>query len=51
MPMDQSLAIVQKLYEEGIALVRSCSAKLDQVEKKIKLLNETADDDADGNGN
>ena len=37
--LDESL----KLYEEGIALVRVCSAKLDDAEKKIKLLNVTAD--------
>lgn len=35
--LDESL----KLYEEGIALVRACSAKLDEAEKKIKLLNVT----------
>ncbi len=34
-----------KLYEEGIALVRTCSAKLDDAEKKVKLLNI----DAEGN--
>ena len=45
--LDESL----KLYEEGISLVRSCSAKLDQAEKKIKLLNETAEDDSVGDGN
>ncbi len=32
-----------KLYEEGIALVRTCSLKLDDAEKKIKFLNLTAD--------
>ena len=37
--LEQSL----KLYEEGIALVRTCSLKLDDAEKKIKLLNVTAD--------
>ena len=37
--LDESL----KLYEEGIALVRVCSSKLDDAEKKIKLLNVTAD--------
>ena len=37
--LDQSL----KLYEEGIGLVRTCSAKLDEAEAKIKLLNVTAD--------
>lgn len=37
--LDQSL----KLYEEGIALVRTCSIKLDDAEKKIKLLNVTAE--------
>lgn len=37
--LEQSL----KLYEEGIALVRTCSMKLDDAEKKIKLLNVTAE--------
>ena len=37
--LDESL----KLYEEGIALVRTCSLKLDDAEKKIKLLNVTAE--------
>lgn len=36
--LDESL----KLYEEGIALVRACSAKLDEAESKIKLLNVTS---------
>lgn len=35
--LDESL----KLYEEGISLVRACSLKLDEAEKKIKLLNLT----------
>ena len=38
-PLEESM----KLYEEGIALVRVCSSKLDDAEKKIKLLNVTAD--------
>ena len=33
-PLDQSLA----LYEEGIALVRLCSEKLDAAEQQIKVL-------------
>ena len=37
--LEQSL----KLYEEGSALVRTCSIKLDDAEKKIKLLNVTAE--------
>ena len=37
--LDDSL----KLYEEGIALVRAGGAKLDEAEKKIKLLNVSAD--------
>ena len=37
--LDESL----KLYEEGIGLVRTCSAKLDEAEARIKLLNVTAD--------
>lgn len=38
-PLDESL----KLYEEGIALVRLCSSRLDEAEKKIKLLNVGSD--------
>ena len=37
--LDESL----KLYEEGIALVRACSTKLDEAENKIRLLNVTQD--------
>ena len=37
--LDDSL----KLYEEGIALVRACGTKLDEAEKKIKLVNVSAD--------
>ena len=37
--LDESL----KLYEEGIALVRTCNDKLDHAEKKIRLLTQTAD--------
>ena len=44
--LDQSL----KLYEEGIALVRTCSLKLDDAEKKIKLLNVTAEGIAEETG-
>ena len=32
--LDDSL----KLYEEGIALVRLCSGKLDEAEQKIKMI-------------
>ena len=32
--LDESL----KLYEEGIALVRTCNSRLDSAEKKIKIL-------------
>ncbi len=32
-----------KLYEEGIALVRACNKKLDNVEKKIRVLSENAE--------
>ena len=32
--LDDSL----KLYEEGIALVRLCSGKLDEAEQKIKII-------------
>lgn len=41
--LEESLA----LYEEGIALVRTCSAKLDDAEKKIKLLNVTEENEAE----
>lgn len=44
--LDESL----KLYEEGIALVRTCSLKLDDAEKKIKLLNVTAEGIAEESG-
>lgn len=44
--LDESL----KLYEEGIALVRTCSLKLDDAEKKIKLLNVTAEGIAEETG-
>ena len=33
-PLDQSLA----LFEEGVSLVRLCSAKLDAAEQKVKVL-------------
>ena len=33
-PLDEALA----LYEEGIALVRACSEKLENAEQKIKML-------------
>ncbi|MBQ9760091.1 MAG: exodeoxyribonuclease VII small subunit [Clostridia bacterium] len=33
-PLDESL----KLYEEGIALVRACTERLDGAEQKIKML-------------
>ena len=32
--LDESL----KLYEEGIALVRTCNSQLDSAEKKIRIL-------------
>ncbi len=38
-PLDESLA----LYEEGIALVRYCNARLDAAEQKVKVLTRTAD--------
>lgn len=40
-PLDKSL----ELYEEGVALVKNCNGKLDNVEKRIKILT------SDGNGN
>ena len=37
--LDESL----KLYEEGIALVRTCTEKLEHAEQKIKVLQMQAD--------
>lgn len=37
--LDESL----KLYEEGIALVRTCNSQLDNAEKKIRILTQTSD--------
>ena len=37
--LDESLA----LYEEGIALVRLCSERLDRAEQKIKIIRSGAD--------
>ena len=37
--LDESLA----LYEEGIALVRLCSERLDRAEQKIKIIRSDAD--------
>ena len=37
--LDHSL----KLYEEGIALIRACTEKLDQTEQKVRML-QTAPD-------
>ena len=33
-PLDESLA----LYEEGVALVRLCSARLDHAQQRVKIL-------------
>ncbi len=33
-PLDESLA----LFEEGVSLVKLCSAKLDSAEQKVKIL-------------
>ena len=33
-PLDESL----KLFEEGVWLVRACTAKLDSAEQKVKIL-------------
>ena len=41
--LDDSL----KLYEEGISLVRACSSKLDDAEKKITLLNTAVNNDGE----
>ena len=37
--LEESLA----LYEEGVALVRVCNARLESVERKINVLKATAD--------
>ena len=37
--LDESL----KLYEEGIALVRTCNRQLDSAEKKIRILTQAPD--------
>ena len=37
--LDESL----KLYEEGIALVRTCNKQLDNAEKKIRILTQMPD--------
>ena len=37
--LDESLS----LYEEGIALVKLCSGRLDEAEQKIKIIRMTAD--------
>ena len=37
--LDDSL----KLYEEGIALVRLCSGRLDEAEQKIKIIRTSSD--------
>lgn len=42
---DTDLDTSLKLYEEGVALVRLCSDRLDKAEQKVKLLRV----DADGN--
>lgn len=34
LPLEEAL----KIYEEGMALTKFCTAKLDETEKKIKLL-------------
>ena len=38
-PLDESLS----LYEEGIALIRSCSRMLEDAEKKVALLSKQED--------
>lgn len=37
---DATLEDSYRLYEEGMKLVRSCSEKIDRVEKKVQLLNQ-----------
>ena len=38
-PLDESLA----LFEEGVGLVKLCSARLDSAEQKVRLLSKNAD--------
>ena len=38
-PLDQSLA----MFEEGVALVKLCNARLDLAEQKVKMLTMTPD--------
>ena len=43
---DTSLEASFELYEQGIGLVRHAGESIDRVEKKLKILNGEADDDA-----
>ena len=38
-PLEESL----KLFEEGVGLVRECSQRLDQAEKRVKILSRSAE--------
>ncbi len=38
-PLDQSLS----LFEEGVALVKLCNARLDTAEQKVKILTSAGD--------
>ncbi|GAB4171852.1 MAG: hypothetical protein Kow00108_06400 [Calditrichia bacterium] len=42
---DKSLDESIKMYEEGMAIVNFCTAKLEEAEEKIKRLNQTEDGD------
>ncbi len=42
----ESLDASLKLYEEGIELIRSCTARLEQAEQKVKVLQIQADGQA-----
>ena len=42
-PLDASLA----LYEEGVALVRLCNARLDNAQQRVKMLSLNPDGTAD----
>ena len=42
---DTSLEEAFRVYQEGMALVKSCSGKIDLVEKKVMVLNEEGEMD------
>ena len=40
-----------KLYEQGMKLLAQCNSEIDRVEKKLIILQEEADETADGQEN